>query len=484
MHSAGLNFDNTYLTLPPLLYAKGAPQGCAQPRVLIVNEELGRALGLDLAAWSEAEQARVFSGSELPAGAEPFSQAYAGHQFGNFTMLGDGRAHMVGEHVAPNGRRVDIQLKGAGRTPFSRRGDGLAAVSPMLREYLISEALSSLGVPTTRSLAVVSTGEWVHREQELPGAVLTRIAQSHLRVGTFEYAAATKDYATLSALLDYAVDRHYPQLQGSTTLALDFLRAVMEQQLRLVVEWMRIGFIHGVLNTDNVTISGESIDFGPCAFMDAYDPEQVFSSIDRGGRYAFGNQPAITQWNLARLAEALLPLMGDDVAASAAEAEALLLTFEPLYEQRWITMMRDKLGLAGAEDSDRQLSHDLLACMADTNADYTNTFRDLGSSESPTGGAYDSPAFTDWYARYATRRTAHGHSIAASVAQMQQANPTVIPRNHQVEHALTAGQSGDLQPLHALLAVLRTPYDATHTPIDYQLPPPASAPPYQTYCGT
>ena len=475
-------FDNSYLTLPSAFFHVDAPTAFPSPQLVVKNDDLLAEIGVNLSDYSVEEQAALFCGNLIPDGTTPFSQAYAGHQFGHFTNLGDGRAHLLGEHLTPAGKRLDIQYKGSGRTMYSRRGDGLAAISPMLREYLISEALYALGIPTTRSLSVTTTGEQIQRERPLPGAVLTRVASSHIRVGTFEYAAATQNTENLSALLDYTIQRHYPDLQDHEDKPLALLEAVMQRQIALIVEWMRVGFIHGVMNTDNVLLSGESIDFGPCAFMDYYHADQVYSSIDRQGRYAYSNQPAIAQWNLARLAEALLPLRREDMQSFATEAEELILSYEALYRQAWLTMMRQKLGLLATEPDDEQLATDLLSLMQEHEADFTNTFRDLSRPVPPSGDWYDHEDFQSWYHRYEQRRLLHGQSLEASTATMQATNPSVIPRNHQVEHALQRAELGDLTPLHNLLSVLKTPY--TQTNAAYQSPPERSAPAYQTFCGT
>jgi len=480
-NNLGFNFDNSYLTLPEAFFDMGSPAEFTAPCVAIVNENLATEIGLDFSGLSSEEKAKLFCGNLIPEGTSPFSQAYAGHQFGNFTNLGDGRAHMLGEHLTPEGVRLDIQFKGSGRTHYSRRGDGLAAVGPMHREYILSEAMHALGIPTTRSLAVVHTGEPILRERSLPGAVLTRIASSHIRVGTFEYAAATRNLDNLNALLDYTVERHFPELAESQTKAMCLLRAVMERQIQLIVDWMRVGFIHGVMNTDNVLLSGETIDYGPCAFIDRYNPDQVFSSIDQQGRYAYANQAPITQWNLVRLAEALLPVMGSDLEACAKEAEELLISFEQLYQKAWLQMMRRKLGLLGEENDDEKLITDLLEYMHRTGADFTNTFKDLSTTDQP---AINDEVFTAWYLRYKNRRLKHGQSIENSLAEMQSVNPFVIPRNHQVEHALTEAESNNLEPMHLLLSALKNPYDYTQACESYHSPPEPSDRVYQTFCGT
>jgi len=389
MKDCGFQFQTTYTDLPDGFYTRLDPAPAPTPEMVILNDGLAASLGLDFSALTDQEKAALFAGNTLPEGAEPFAQAYAGHQFGHFTILGDGRAHVWGEHMTPDGQRLDIQFKGSGRTPYSRRGDGRAALGPMLREYIISEAMHALGIPTTRSLAVVTTGEDVLRETMLPGAILTRVAASHIRVGSLEFAAAQGDKDTVVALLNYTINRHDPDLKDAENKALAMLERVMERQSDLIVHWMRVGFIHGVMNTDNMTISGETIDYGPCAFMDAYDPNTVFSSIDQMGRYAYANQPVIAQWNIARLAEALLPLIDADIDRAVQKAEEAVNRFPALYKTKWLAMMRAKLGLFGAQDGDEKLISDLLDWMQHHHADWTNTFRDLSIGKKPAEQLYD-----------------------------------------------------------------------------------------------
>jgi uncharacterized protein YdiU (UPF0061 family) len=399
-------------------------------------------------------------------------------------MLGDGRAILVGEHRTPSGRLVDIQLKGAGPTRFSRGGDGLAALGPMLREYLISEAMAALGIPTTRSLAVVTTGSPVYRESVRKGAVLTRVASSHVRVGTFEYLAARRDEPALRALADYAIDRHYPELIEAPRKYLAFFRAVMDRQAELVARWQLVGFIHGVMNTDNMAVSGETIDYGPCAFMNAYRPDTVFSSIDHGGRYAYGNQPAIAEWNLARFAEALVPLLGPDQDKAVALATEALGEFPALFERYWLAGMRQKLGLHTGEAGDSELVRSLLGWMERSRADFTNTFRDLSSGEPPAGDRYRDPDFRAWYARWQDRLGREGRPAASACAAMRAVNPAVIPRNHRVEEALSAAADrDDLSVLHRLLGVLASPYEEAAATALYR-DPPADDRNYRTFCGT
>ena len=487
MTTGGFQFDTGYTQLPAVFYRFAEPAPASQPELVVVNEPLARELGLRLDELSAAKQAALFSGGALAEGSVPFSQAYAGHQFGGFTILGDGRAHVLGEHITPDGRRVDIQLKGSGRTPFSRGGDGRATLGPMLREYIISEAMAALGVPTTRSLAVVTTGDRVRRDGLLPGAVLTRVASSHLRVGTFELAAAHRRTDLLQALLDYTLERHDPELVEAPCPALALWDAVAKRQATLIASWMRIGFVHGVMNTDNMTISGETIDYGPCAFIDRYAARSVFSSIDHGGRYAFGNQPGIAQWNLARLAEALLPLIDADENRAVEKAQEGLTRFGEWMNEAWTEMMRDKLGLPGEHEDDVAIGIGLLELMEATESDYTDTFRAL-SGATPLPPALERAAGWDaWRTRWDARCGREKGQAPTSEARerMRRANPAVIPRNHRVEEALDAAVSAnDLAPLHRLVAVLQSPYDERPELAPYQEPPPDSFSGYQTFCGT
>ena len=483
----GLNwkFDNSYARLPEVFFSRLEPMPAKEPKLALFNHNLASAIGLDAKDIPERKLAEQFVGNNLPKGATPIAQAYAGHQFGSFTMLGDGRALIFGEHIAPDGRRYDIQFKGSGRTPYSRGGDGRAALGPMLREYIISEAMDALGVPTTRSLAVVTTGEPVYRENILQGAVLTRVALSHLRVGTFEYAASRQDLQSLSNLVDYAVERHYPNFKSKENSALLLLKLVSEAQADLVVNWLRVGFIHGVMNTDNMTISGETIDYGPCAFMDSYDPLTTFSSIDHGRRYAFGNQPIIAQWNLARFAEALLPLIHSNQDKAVNIAEEHISEFEDIFQSRRLAMMRKKLGFFGAQSEDAVIAEDLLSWMQKHKADYTNTFRLLGAGSLPKDGKYTDPTFTDWYVRWKARLAQQSETMNESLNLMLATNPTYIPRNHKVENALSsASENGDLATLHLLLDVITKPYIERHGLETYTEPRPSDYGPYQTFCGT
>jgi serine/tyrosine/threonine adenylyltransferase len=483
--NAGWNFDNSYARLPAMFHAILDPVPVRDPKLVIFNEALAKSLGLNPDVLRGETGALVFSGNRLPKGAEPLAQAYAGHQFGYFTMLGDGRAILLGEQVTPKGERYDIQYKGSGRTPFSRRGDGRAALGPMLREYIISEALHALGIPTTRSLAVVTTGEPVFRETALQGAILTRTAASHIRVGTFEYAAAKGTPGDIRALADYTIHRHFPDLteEGNPYLAL--LRAVMDRQASLIARWMLIGFIHGVMNTDNMTLSGEAIDYGPCAFMDAYDPGTVFSSIDHHGRYAYGRQSKIAQWNLARFAETLLPLLHENPQEAVSIANGAISEFPDIYRNYRLTGMRAKLGLSNREAGDGALAEELLDCMQRHSVDYTNTFRDLASGSLPEASVFQSQDFRQWFERWQARLKRQSDSRESSRRLMNRHNPAVIPRNHRVEEALEAAvERADFTVMEKLLDVLSQPYHKLPEQAGYQLPAPPSSEPYRTFCGT
>ncbi len=484
MTESTFQLENTYCNLPEVFFSKLSPTPVSSPELLVFNEKLADEIGLEPSMFSTEERTQLLSGSLVPGGIEPFAQAYAGHQFGNFTMLGDGRALMLGEHLTPSGQRLDLQFKGSGRTPYSRGGDGRAALGPMLREYLISEAMHGLGIPTTRSLAVVATGETVYRENELPGAILTRIAGSHIRVGTFEFASLHEDKTITQALLDYLIDRHFPSLNYKENKPLALLEAAMEQQAGLVTHWMRVGFIHGVMNTDNMALSGETIDYGPCAFMDIFAPDTVFSSIDHKGRYAYANQPYVARWNLARLAESLLPLMDDKKEKAIEMAEEALNAFEDIYKSKWLSMMGSKLGLLVTRKEDEKLVIELLDWMHQQRADYTSTFRDLSKPELPMESAYTTESFQAWHVRWQNRLQEEKQGWDSSVTLMDSVNPAVIPRNHKVEEALQAGEEGDLIPLHNLLKALENPYQDGDHLIPYQSPPEASEKVYQTFCGT
>jgi len=437
------NFNNSYTKLPKLFYTKQKPISVDAPKMIIFNEALANTLNIP-------QQSQVFAGNAIPDGAEPISQAYAGHQFGHFTMLGDGRAVLLGEQVTPSGERFDIQLKGSGKTPYSRGGDGRAALAPMLREYIISEAMYALGIPTTRSLAVIATGEKVRREKNLPGAILTRVASSHIRVGTFEYAANFGTVDDVRTLADYTIARHFPDIEASEDKYLQLLKEVISRQASLIAKWQLVGFIHGVMNTDNMAISGETIDYGPCAFMDTYHPDTVFSSIDTHGRYAYSNQPKIAPWNLARFAETILPLLHKNKKQAVELAQDEIAKFQDLYKNNWQSGMRAKMGLS--DDEPEQLIEDFLRQMQQTQADYTNTFRNL--------------------------------TLQKGQASMKLHNPAIIPRNHKVEEALAAAVNGDISLLHKLLHALQNPYAYTEEQEEYAELPPADSCGYKTFCGT
>ncbi len=492
-------FDNSYARLPDDFFVRMDPVPVKDPRLLKVNAPLATRLGLDAASLASPEGVRALSGQMPPEGAAPLAAAYAGHQFGHFNpQLGDGRAILLGEVVAPDGARFDIQLKGSGRTPFSRGGDGRAAVGPVLREYLISQAMAALGIPTTRMLAAVATGEWIMREEPLPGAVLTRVAASHIRVGTFQFFAARGDSASIRRLADHVIARHYPEVAQAERPHLALLHAVMERQAALIAQWMCVGFIHGVMNTDNMAISGETIDYGPCAFMDRYDPATVFSSIDRGGRYAYGNQPAIARWNLARLAEALLPLFDPDEERALALANEAVEAFGAMFEREFTGRLRAKIGLAAAEPDDPELIREWLRLMQVGRADFTNAFRRLSSaiesdSERPESESEDElrsvfgPVFglDEWLARWRARLVREGRAPVAIAAGMDAVNPAVIPRNHRVEAALAAASGeGDLALFDRLLAVLATPFARAVDAEGLDAPAPEDGAPYRTFCGT
>ena len=479
---AGWRWDHSYARLPEIFFTRTRPTVVTDPQLSLLNRPLAISLGLNPDALENA--AAIFVGNEIPPGSEPIAQAYAGHQFGNFTNLGDGRAILLGEHLTPSGLRLDIQLKGPGRTPYSRGGDGRATLGPMLREYIISEAMHALGIPTTRSLAVATTGEDVFRQEALPGAVLTRIAASHIRVGTFQYAAAHEDLPALRALADYTLQRHFPELATSESRYFDFFQAVMDRQAALIARWLHVGFIHGVMNTDNMALSGETIDYGPCAFMDHYDPATVFSSIDHHGRYAYDQQPQIARWNLARLAEAILPLLHPDPKIAADLANEALTSFESRFQGHWLHGMRSKLGLFTAEKQDAALVQALLDWQHAHHLDFTNTFRALSTESAITQPTFAHAGFLTWHAQWTARLARQPQSTTESAEKMAAHNPAVIPRNHLVEQALTAAvQHGDLSITHRLLAALADPY-GPKPPAEYTTPPPPSSSTYQTFCGT
>ncbi|WLV24552.1 YdiU family protein [Aciduricibacillus chroicocephali] len=482
-NETGWNFDNSYARLPETFFKPCEPTPVKKPEVVKLNVQLAQELGLDAALLNTKNGTDILAGNALPEGAEPIAQAYAGHQFGGFNKLGDGRAILLGEQITPEGERFDIQLKGPGKTPYSRGGDGRAALGPMLREYIISEAMYALGIPTTRSLAVVSTGQPTFRGVDLPGAILTRVAASHLRVGTFQYAAAFCEVDELRALADYTIERHYPDAKEDENPYFAFLKAMIDRQAKLIASWQHIGFIHGVQNTDNVTVSGETIDYGPCAFMDVYDPATVFSSIDRVGRYAYGNQPPIGNWNLARFAETLVPLLADDEKQGVKLAEEAIGTYPERFYTYWLEGMRKKLGFFNEEKEDETLIDDLLEIMKKYRADYTNTFVALTTGCLEGMVLFATAEFKEWHKRWQERLGRQPESDKAALERMKSCNPAVIPRNHRVEAALDAAEKGDLSVMEELLVVLAKPFAYSEDQAEYQKVP-ASAAPYTTYCGT
>jgi uncharacterized protein YdiU (UPF0061 family) len=478
----GWHFDNTYSKLSNTFKEDIKPTPVHEPKLVILNKELAKDLNLDFSKIDNNDLAELFSGNSLPENANPIAQAYAGHQFGHFTMLGDGRAVLLGEHLVGQKDRFDIQFKGSGRTSFSRGGDGRAVLGPMLREYIISEAINALKIPTTRSLAVVKTGEKIVRENLLPGAILTRVASSHIRVGTFQYIAAKQNIDDLNILVDYTINRHYPEIGSSKNKVLDLLNLVMERQCQLVVDWMRVGFIHGVMNTDNTAISGETIDYGPCAFMDHYSPKIVFSSIDKLGRYSFANQAPIIKWNLSRFAECLIPLIDKNEDTAIKIATEIIDNFEKIYEVKWLNMMRDKLGLFGEDTNDRELINNLLSWMENNKADYTNTFCYLMNIKVNDSEIYDDKSFINWLDVWKKRSLKNNGSKEKQLDIMQNVNPLVIPRNHKVEEALTSANDDDLKVMNKLLSVLDKPYGNQKDIEEYQSP--SGNKDYQTFCGT
>ena len=470
-----LPFENTYARLPDRFFARLDPEPVRAPSLIALNHELAIDLGLDPLELTAPEGVAVLAGNARAGGSEPLAQAYAGHQFGGWVpQLGDGRAHLLGEIVDRSGIRRDVQLKGSGPTPFSRMGDGRAWLGPVMREYLVSEAMHALGVPTTRALAAVTTGEIVQRERAFPGAVLTRVSASHLRVGTFQYFASRKDRDGLAALLEFAITRHVPNAQKAKYPVREFFQAVVEAQANLVAQWMGLGFVHGVMNTDNTTISGETIDYGPCAFIDGFQHDAVFSSIDSFGRYAYKNQPEILVWNLAQLGGALLPLMEGPEEAAAEELTSVLRGFLPFYERAWLSVFRVKLGLSGTGEDDRDLIQDLLDLMHRDHADFTNTFAALGQ-EDARDQFVDRDAFDAWAERWTLRRGPDSPTPK---------NPSVIPRNHRIEEAIQAGLEGNFDPFHRLCRVLKTPYELATADIDLARPPSKDEAVTRTFCGT
>jgi len=477
------NFDNSYSRLSDAFKEHIDPVAVKKPELILINEDLAKELNLDFTKIDNEELSALFTGNILPEGSNAIAQAYAGHQFGHFTMLGDGRAVLIGEHVTNNNKRYDIQFKGSGKTAFSRNGDGRAALGPMLREYIISEAMHNLNIPSTRGLAVTKTGEEIMRDNLLQGAILTRVASSHIRVGTFQYVAARDKKYELEIFLNYVLNRHYPELVNSKDKALDLLNVLIDKQIDLVINWMRVGFIHGVMNTDNMTISGETIDYGPCAFMDIYEPKTVFSSIDKMGRYAYCNQPAITKWNLSRFAECLIPLIDKNEDKAVKSAKELIDTFGKRYEEKWLNMMRNKLGLLGEDNKDKFLIVDLLTWMHQNKADYTNTFCHLMNLKGYDDDLFKDNNFQNWKKNWQERLKLNNNTPEKYIELMRKVNPLVIPRNHKIEESLEAANNNNFGSFNKLLKILKKPYVEQINISDY-LKMDRSSKEYKTFCGT
>ena len=472
------------MTLPSEFHSHVLPKKVVSPKLAIFNHDLSTELGIDLSSLQPEEISNLLSGNIIPDGSSLIAQSYAGHQFGHFTILGDGRAILLGEHILGD-ERFDIQFKGSGPTPYSRSGDGLAAIGPMLREYLISEAMHHLNIPTCRSLAVVETGEDVIREQKYPGAILTRISRSHIRIGTFQFAVIQEDKSLVKKLFNYTIERHFPNLIESKNKALDFLYLIIDQQAELITNWMRVGFIHGVMNTDNVALSGETIDYGPCAFMDHYDPLTVFSSIDHQGRYSFANQPIIAQWNLARLAETILPLISDNNEKALKLAEEAINAFADLYQSKWLDMMRRKIGLITKKNEDKDLISELLDTMQKHKADFTNTFRFLSEDILSGDDIFKTEEFLIWYKKWKLRLKKESNTFENIKKIMDTNNPRIIPRNHLVEKALKSAEEGDLETFVDFSKIIKNPYSSSiDVPKKYLNPPNDSEKVLQTFCGT
>lgn len=480
----GWNFDNTYVNFPKLFFSKIKLDPVRSPKLVILNDELAKSLGLNSENLKTPEGVYILSGNKYAENGAYIAQSYGGHQFGHFTILGDGRALLIGEQITPSKERYDIQLKGSGRTPYSRGGDGRAVLGPMLREYIISEAMYNLKIPTTRSLAVVETGEAVIRDGIKKGAILTRVASSHIRFGTFQYISSFGDIDQLKSLADYCINRHYPNIVDDENKYINFLKEVISAQASLVAKWQSVGFIHGVMNTDNMTISGETIDYGPCAFMDNYNPNTVFSSIDTRGRYAYKNQPTITQWNLCRFAEALLPILHENQEKAIEIAQDAVSNFYDIYYINWMSIMRSKLGIFNEEAQDKSIIEDLLSMMEKYNEDYTNTFIALTFSKNKNEGMFSSTEFINWYKLWQERLKRQVQSSELVHELMKNSNPSVIPRNHRVEEALEAADKGDFDPMKKLLNVLSKPYEHSQDQEEYSKLPKPSNCKYRTYCGT
>lgn len=479
--SIGFQIESSYNSLPKKLYTLMQPEKISKSSLVVFNDALAKQLGLNFSKISDQDKAAIFSGMLRIPGSSPLAQAYAGHQFGRFTYLGDGRALLLAEHMTPERKRIDIQLKGSGPTPYSRGGDGQAALGPMLREYFISEAMAALNIPTTRSLAVVLTHRKVKRQVDLDGAVLTRIAQSHIRVGTFQYAIAEGGVETLKALADYTIKRHYPHITDENRY-LGLLNEVIKAQAKLIAQWQLVGFVHGVMNTDNMAISGETIDYGPCAFLDVYEPKTVYSSIDYSGRYAYINQPEIAAWNLARFAETLLPLLNKDQFLAQTLAQNAVEKFLPQFKDEFLKGMRKKLGLFNVEIDDEPLIEELLSIMQKVKADYNKTFVNLALD---LDSFRMNPAYNAWMEKYELRRSKQKETLAESVELMKSVNPSIIPRNHLVEQALLqASEHQDLSLFEHLLDLVRQPFAYMDEQLHLDQPDLQSSIPYRTYCGT
>jgi uncharacterized protein YdiU (UPF0061 family) len=483
-------FDNSYARLPDRFFASVYPEPVEGPKLLKFNQKLASELGVEADLSDPDRLAAVLAGNVVPQGASPLAMAYAGHQFGNFVpQLGDGRAILIGEVMDRGGQRRDIQLKGAGPTPFSRRGDGRAALGPVIREYVVSEAMHALGIPATRALAAVSTGELVYREQEQQGAVFVRVAASHVRVGTFQFFAARGDTDGVRTLANYVIERHYPDLMGAQNPYLALLKAVANRQAELIARWLGVGFIHGVMNTDNMTVSGETIDFGPCAFLDEYNPLKVFSSIDRQGRYAYRNQPGIGQWNIARLAEGLVPLIDADEEKAVDAANSVLNSFGETFQSHWIDVFRAKLGLVTAREGDGDLVQGLLTAMHENEADFTRTFRALCNAAEERDGDLvacfaDTAKLREWLPKWNERLAEEGRSPAEVATAMRGINPWLIARNHRIEEAIAAANYGDFSFFERLVDALENPFAERPEFADYAIAPTAEQKVARTFCGT
>ena len=476
--------ENSYADLPSKFYTSIKPSPVKAPELIIFNKKLAKSLDITLPHDDKKILARLFSGNDLPETFSPIAQAYAGHQFGHFSILGDGRAHLIGEHISPNGTRFDVQFKGSGQTPYSRNGDGRAALAQMLREYIISEAMHALNIPSTRSLAVVLSGESIMRSSMVKGAILTRVASSHIRVGTFEYANKMLDLEDLKALADYAIARHYPELVDEENPYLSLLKAVITNQAKLIASWMHVGFIHGVMNTDNMAISGETIDYGPCAFMDIFSMGQVFSSIDKLGRYNYGSQAHVAHWNLTKLAESLLPLLDKNIDKAIKMAEVVVNEYASEFNTAWISGMRFKLGFFEEEEGDFKLAQSLLEWMESSKADYTETFRDLAYENLSENEIYKSSAFKKWHSLWQARLSRNSKLIKSSLSMMRKYNPVIVPYNHLVEEALSAAEGGDMQPFYKLLSALERPFEFSSSNEVFLNSTVEPKPYYKTFCGT